>query len=123
MHVDQGHIDAYRRDGAVLINGLFADWVDVITAGIERNMAHPGPYASENLHEGEAGRFFDDYCNWTVIPEFEDVIRNSPAAAVAAELMQSDRRADLPRPRSGQGTGHDQTDTLASGFAVLLRRR
>jgi ectoine hydroxylase-related dioxygenase (phytanoyl-CoA dioxygenase family) len=91
MHVDQEHIDAYRRDGAVLINGLFADWVDVITAGIERNMAHPGPYASENLLEGEAGRFFDDYCNWTAIPEFEDVIRNSPAAAVAAKLMQSDR--------------------------------
>ena len=53
-------------------------------------MAEPGPYAAENLKEGESGRFFDDYCNWTRIPEFEDVIRNSPAAAVAADLMNSD---------------------------------
>ncbi|HQY95321.1 MAG TPA: hypothetical protein PLS79_27155, partial [Caldilinea sp.] len=38
---------------------------------------------------GEGGRFFDDYCNWTRIPEFESAIRKSPAAEVAADLMQS----------------------------------
>ncbi len=93
MHplLTQDHIDAYQRDGVVLIKGLFADHVDTIRAGIERNMAEPGPYAAENLKEGEGGRFFDDYCNWTRIPEFEQVIRSSPAAAVAADLMQSDR--------------------------------
>ena len=46
-------IDAYARDGAVCVPGLFADWVDTITAGIERNMREPGPYASENLKPGE----------------------------------------------------------------------
>ena len=50
---------------------------------------HPGPYAAENLHSHEAGRFFDDYCNWQRIPEFREVIETSPAAQVAAELMQS----------------------------------
>ena len=83
-------IEAYRRDGVVLVRGLFADHVDTIRAGIERNMAEPGPHAAENLKEGEGGRFFDDYCNWTRIPEFKAVIRESPAAAVAAELMGSD---------------------------------
>lgn len=82
-------IESYRRDGAVLIPGLFADWVDVLAAGIERNLAEPGPYAAENLKPGEGGRFFDDYCNWTRIPEFERVIRESRAAAVAAALMGS----------------------------------
>ena len=52
-------------------------------------MREPGPYASENLKPGEGGRFFDDYCNWTRIPEFVDVVRNSPAAQAAAELMGS----------------------------------
>jgi ectoine hydroxylase-related dioxygenase (phytanoyl-CoA dioxygenase family) len=85
--IDQGQIDAYRRDGVVLVKGLFWDWVDDIRAGIDRNMKEPGPYAAENLKEGEGGRFFDDYCNWTRIPEFEDVIRRSPAAEVAAALM------------------------------------
>ncbi|MDE0697567.1 MAG: phytanoyl-CoA dioxygenase, partial [Boseongicola sp.] len=67
----QSDIDSYQHDGVVLIKDLFADHVDVIRAGIERNMAEPGPHAAENLKSGEGGRFFDDYCNWTRIPEFE----------------------------------------------------
>jgi hypothetical protein len=34
---------------AAYLPGLFKDWVDTISAGIERNMREPGPYASENL--------------------------------------------------------------------------
>lgn len=92
MHplLTQADIDAFQRDGVVLVKGLFKDHVETISAGIERNMAEPGPYAAENLKEGEAGRFFDDYCNWSRIPEFEEVIRSSPAAKVAADLMQSE---------------------------------
>ncbi len=87
--ISQSHIDNYQRDGVVLIKGLFADHVDALRAGIERNMAEPGPYAAENLKEGEGGRFFDDYCNWQRIPEFREVIEQSAVAQVAAELMQS----------------------------------
>jgi ectoine hydroxylase-related dioxygenase (phytanoyl-CoA dioxygenase family) len=82
-------ISDYARDGAVLIKGLFADYVDLIAEGIARNMREPGPYAAENLHAHETGRVFDDYCNWTRIPELEKVILESPAAEVAAQLMQS----------------------------------
>ncbi|MGB0901940.1 phytanoyl-CoA dioxygenase family protein [Halocynthiibacter sp.] len=93
MHslLTQEHIETYQRDGVVLIKGLFKDQVEKIRAGIERNMKEPGPYASENLQQGEGGRFFDDYCNWTRIPEFEQVIRTSCAAEIAADLMGSNR--------------------------------
>ena len=93
MHalLTQDHIDAFQTDGVVLIKGLFADHVETLRAGIDRNMAEPGPYAAENLKVGEAGRFFDDYCNWTRIPEFEEVIRTSAAAEIAADLMGSSR--------------------------------
>lgn len=87
----QAQIDAFQRDGVVLVKGLFNGHVETIRTGIERNMSEPGPYAAENLKEGEGGRFFDDYCNWTRIPEFEEVIRNSPAAEVAADLMRSNQ--------------------------------
>lgn len=87
--VNQEQVDAYQRDGVVLIKGLFADYVDVLREGVETNMAEPSQYAAENLNAGEGGRFFDDYCNWDRIPEFEDVVRNSPAGAVAAALMKS----------------------------------
>ena len=89
--VTQAQIDTYQRDGVVLIQGLFKDYVDTIKRGIEKNMVKPGPYAAENLKEGEAGRFFDDYCNWTQIAEFEEVVHHSPAGEVAARLMGSKR--------------------------------
>ncbi|MCK0151604.1 phytanoyl-CoA dioxygenase family protein [Marivita sp. S6314] len=84
-------ITTYQRDGVVLVRGLFKDQVDTLRDGVARNMSEPGPYAAENLKEGEAGRFFDDYCNWERIPEFRAAIADSPAAEVAAELMGSDR--------------------------------
>lgn len=89
--VTQDMIDTYQRDGVVLVPGLFADHVDALRAGVARNMAEPGPYASENKKDGQTGRFFDDYCNWERIPEFVDVIQNGPAASVAADLMGSER--------------------------------
>ncbi|MEM1047921.1 MAG: phytanoyl-CoA dioxygenase family protein [Pseudomonadota bacterium] len=82
-------VEAYQRDGAVCLRGIFRDWVEPLTAGIARNMAEPGPYAAENLKEGESGRFFDDYCNWTRIPEFRDFIEKSEAARIAGHLMRS----------------------------------
>jgi ectoine hydroxylase-related dioxygenase (phytanoyl-CoA dioxygenase family) len=89
--VSAATVEAFQRDGAVLIKGLWKDWVEDLRAGVARNMAEPGPYASENLKPGEAGRFFDDYCNWNRIPEFERVIRQSDVAAVASRLMASPR--------------------------------
>ena len=83
------HIAQYQTEGVTLVKGLFADQVDLLRDGIARNMADPGPYAAENLHKHEQGRFFDDYCNWQRIPEFQQAIDQSPVAQVAADLMQS----------------------------------
>ncbi len=91
MRLAPSQIEDFETDGAILIKGLFRDWVDIIQAGIERNLAEPGPYAAENLQPGESGRFFDDYCNWNRIPEFEDVIRHSDVGGVAAQIMGSQR--------------------------------
>lgn len=90
MLVSPQQCDDFQRDGAVLIKGVFKDWVPVIEAGIARNMAEPGEYASENAVVAGQGRFFDDYCNWQRIPEFEQMIRNSPASALAAQIMRSE---------------------------------
>lgn len=81
--------DAFQRDGAIKLTGIFTDWVEVIRDGIARNMSEPGPYASENAVV--EGRFFDDYCNWTRIPEFQRVIEASNAGRIAAKVMASRR--------------------------------
>ena len=67
---------AYARDGVVVVRGAFKDWVETLRAGFERNLKEPGPFAIENVGEGERGRFFEDYCNWTRIPEYRDFILN-----------------------------------------------
>ena len=90
MDIDQQRIDEFQQHGATVVRGLFADWVDVIAAGIKKNMVEPGPFASENIKDGESGRFFDDYCNWQRIVEFRQVIFESQVGRVAAALMQSE---------------------------------
>ncbi len=89
--INQQQINDYHNDGVVFLPGLLRQWVDVIRAGIERNMNNPGPYAAENLKPNEPGRFFDDYCNWQDNPEFIDVIQNSNIAEAAASLMASNQ--------------------------------
>ena len=86
-HIDAAAIADYQRDGAVCIRGAFKDWVGTIAAGIERNMQNRSATASD-IANGK-GSFFDDYCNWERIPEFVDVVRNSPAAELAAAAMRS----------------------------------
>lgn len=83
--------EAFQRDGAVVLRGLMAEYVDALRDGVAQNMAEPGPYAAENLKPGQPGRFFDDYCNWQRIAAFEDAIRQSPLAEAAAALMGSER--------------------------------
>ena len=89
--ITEEQVEAYQRDGVVMIKGLFKDQVDLLRKGVEANMAEPGPYASNNEKKGQTGRFFDDYCNWTRISEFDEAIKASPVAEVAADLMRSDR--------------------------------
>lgn len=87
--VTEAQIQAFEREGALCLRGIFADWIDVLAAGIARNMAAPGPYGAENTGKADSGRFFDDYCNWQRIPEFRDFIFHSPAAELAAKVMRS----------------------------------
>lgn len=63
--------------------------IEPIAEGIARNQREPGPYATNVVTTGEPGGFFDDYCNWERIPEFAAVVRESPAAGIAAAVMQS----------------------------------
>lgn len=87
--VNDNDVSAFQMDGVVVVRGLFKNFVELIRDGIDFNMKHPGPYAAENLKVGEGGRFFDDYCNWKRIPQFEKVIWESQVGKVASVLMSS----------------------------------
>jgi ectoine hydroxylase-related dioxygenase (phytanoyl-CoA dioxygenase family) len=82
-------IESFRLDGAVLLQGYFRDWVEPLRAGIERNLAEPGPHQRVYTPQGGTGRFVGDYCNWARIPEYRRFVFESPAARIAQQLMGS----------------------------------
>eukprot|EP01063_Lacrimia_lanifica_P037713 TRINITY_DN7826_c0_g1_i1.p1 TRINITY_DN7826_c0_g1~~TRINITY_DN7826_c0_g1_i1.p1 ORF type:complete len:300 (+),score=33.64 TRINITY_DN7826_c0_g1_i1:146-1045(+) len=86
--IDPVAAGAYRRDGAVVLRGVLspAD-LSLLTEGIRRNMAEPGPFAGVASNEEDPGRFFEDFCNWQRVPEYEAFIRTSALAEMAGRLM------------------------------------
>ncbi len=87
--IDDPVVAQFRRDGVVHLQGIFSEWVGVLRAGVERNLQSPGPWAKQYEPQGAKGGFFGDYCNWARIPEYRDFVLHSPAAALAARLMDS----------------------------------
>ena len=83
-------ITEFQEKGAICLRGLFdKEWLDQLAVGVEKNFADPGPWNTVYTPEGQPGGFYDDYCNWQRISEYEDFIKNSPAAELAARLMAS----------------------------------
>jgi ectoine hydroxylase-related dioxygenase (phytanoyl-CoA dioxygenase family) len=83
-------IASYARDGAVVLrNALNAEEIATLTEGIEKNLARPGPLAQVASGAADPGRFFEDFCNWQRISEYENIMRHSALAHIAATLMQS----------------------------------
>src|SRR4051812_46276648 len=88
--VGDGIGEAFRRDGAVCVRAAFTpEQVALVEAGIQRNLAEPSERALVASRPDDPGKFFEDFCNWDRIPELEEFVRPSPAAAIAGELMAS----------------------------------
>lgn len=82
-------VEAYQRDGAVVVRGAFdADLLALAAAGIEANLADPGPFAKRASSDDD-GAFVEDFRSWERIPEIEAFARTSPAAALAGALTGS----------------------------------
>jgi ectoine hydroxylase-related dioxygenase (phytanoyl-CoA dioxygenase family) len=86
---------AFRRDGVVHLKGAFeGHWLDSLMAGIRRDMAAPSPRLERHTPEDAAAHYWEDFWAWSLVPEFEDFLRHSPAAAIAAQLLEA-RRINL----------------------------
>ena len=88
--LDGGQAEAFARDGVVLLEGVFADWIDLLREGVDANMRDPGTWGRDYLDDGASGRLFGDYCNWQRFEAYRLFIFDSPAAEIAAALMGSD---------------------------------
>ena len=90
--MDKMVIKYLREHGAVVLRGVFKEWIETLRKGVAKNMKVPGPDAK--IYKGdvtinEGGQFFGDYCNWKRIPEYSDFIFNSRIGEMASHLMGS----------------------------------
>lgn len=83
-------IAAFRRDGAVLLKNAFShDWIEKLRAGIDADVAQPTANFARHTKDPDAPAYLEDFWAWSKFPEFEDFVRNSPCAPLAAQLLDA----------------------------------
>jgi ectoine hydroxylase-related dioxygenase (phytanoyl-CoA dioxygenase family) len=83
-------IDAFARDGAVLIRqALNPAQVAQLEAGIEANLAQLSPLALVASQPDDPGRFVEDFCTWQSNPHYQAVLFDSALPQIARQLMRS----------------------------------
>ena len=90
--IAESDVAAYDRDGVVCLRGQFdAGWIERLRVAIERDLAAPGPHATNFAEGSTAGKFFGDMFMWRQDADFRAAALDSPAAAIAARLMAHPR--------------------------------
>ncbi|MBS0578603.1 MAG: phytanoyl-CoA dioxygenase family protein [Proteobacteria bacterium] len=90
MNVTAAEVEAYERDGAVVLRGLLRRAeLDELRAGIDANLAAPSARAKLASTRDDPGRFIEDFCCWQENEHYRRVIFNSRLGEVGAALMRS----------------------------------
>jgi ectoine hydroxylase-related dioxygenase (phytanoyl-CoA dioxygenase family) len=86
----QAQIEAFARDGATVIRGLFTpSELALLTRGIDANLAAPSLRAKVASSASDPGWFVEDFCNWQENAAYRDFIFASALGEVGAQLMRS----------------------------------
>jgi len=87
--LDQATIDRFQQQGAVLLKGVFTDYVDGLRTAIEENIANPS-WRERTYRPDDGGQaFFQDYVVWDKFDGYRALVRDSAMSQIAAQLMQS----------------------------------
>lgn len=90
--ISEADVAACDRDGGVCLRGRFEPlWIDRMRAAIERDLASPGPNATNFAEGSSAAKFFGDMFMWKQDAESRAAALESLAPATAAHLMGSSR--------------------------------
>jgi len=86
-------IETFREDGIVVLRGLFAPaWIERLRRAAEEGLAAPSDMSAElAAARKEKGRFFHDTFVWRHNDACRAFVFDSPAARIAAALMESSR--------------------------------
>ena len=89
MYVSNKNIDDYEKNGAIVLRSIFTEWIEILSAGIDKLMSDPSPRERSYNPEDGSAPFFQDLCNWNRFEEFDSFIKKSPLGEIAAKLMKS----------------------------------
>ena len=82
--------EAFQRDGAVVLRQKFSPaWLAKLSAGIDADLANPTDNFARHTKDPDAPAYLEDFWAWSKVPEFEDFVRHSPAAEIAAALLEA----------------------------------
>jgi ectoine hydroxylase-related dioxygenase (phytanoyl-CoA dioxygenase family) len=88
--VDSQDIKTYNETGVLYIpNLLNSEELICLEKGIEWNLKNLSPMAKVASPESDTGLFIEDFCTWQDNPYYKKIIFDSPLAAIAGLLMQS----------------------------------
>ncbi|HCX88075.1 MAG TPA: phytanoyl-CoA dioxygenase [Gammaproteobacteria bacterium] len=83
-------VEAFDKDGVVVLRDIFTPWVDGVRAAIEENKQKPSwRERTYRPDEGDGCEFFQDYCVWPDFAGYRALVVESPMARFAAQLMRS----------------------------------
>ena len=92
MKLKQSIIDEYNEYGVVLLrNAISSYWLEQLSIGVEKNFKNPSKYKCVYEKNEKKEIFYDDYCNWQRIKEYNNFFFNSNIAKIASQLMQSNK--------------------------------
>lgn len=88
MPLSPDRIDAYHRDGILVVRSLLSpDEVDLAARGIDRVLADAGALAQTASAADDPGRFVEDFRRWQEIEEIEELALRSRVGAHARALL------------------------------------
>ena len=87
--LDQSKINEFQQNGAVLLKGVFAEFVENARTATEENMKNPS-WRERTYRPDDGGQaFFQDYVVWDQFDGYRALVRDSAMPKLAAQLMQS----------------------------------
>jgi len=88
--------EMYERDGVVILRQRFSkEWLDELRRGMNKDLAHPSARTVRHTADTAKSHYYEGFWIWSQVPEIENFCRSSPAATLAAGLMDARERVNL----------------------------
>jgi ectoine hydroxylase-related dioxygenase (phytanoyl-CoA dioxygenase family) len=88
--IDDETIQAFQRDGAVVLRGVLPTMQLLqLELGIEHNLANLSPLAIRASEADDPGLFIEDFCTWQCNEHYKSILNETALPWIARDLMQS----------------------------------